>query len=88
MSNIQMREKLRKVTKAVVNHEAIPDRTKNIGLLILFIFTGLGILSLFGFAAILFLYKKWLAAFITTGVASVISFITYKIQSADELPEN
>lgn len=86
MSNMQMREKLRKITQAVSHSEQIPEQTKRVGMAIFFIFFGLGLLAAFIFSVALFVYGHYLGALITLVMTSLIGYVWYKIQSADEIP--
>lgn len=88
MSNKQMRDKIRNITKAVENHEEIPERTKNIGLSIFFLFAGLGIFMIFSLSMIALFYKKYIISLITALIASGLGYLLYKIYTAQPLPED
>lgn len=87
MSNMHMRDKLRKVTEAAKNSEQIPESSKEIGLLIFFIFSFIGIFCVFALAFIFLLYGHWLSAFITVGIALLFLYIAIKIRTAADIPK-
>lgn len=86
MTNMQMRNKLRKITAAAKNSEQIPAHTKNIGMRIFFVLASIGVLAIIAFAVTLFIYGHWAGALITLGIALAIAYFVYKIQSAEEIP--
>lgn len=87
MSDMHMREKLRKVTEAARNSDQIPEHSKKIGLSIFFIFTFIGVLVIFAFAIALFIYGHLIAAFISLLTALFLLYLTIKLRSADDIPK-
>lgn len=87
MSDMNMRDKLRKVTEAAKNSEQIPESSKKIGLSIFFIFTFIGILAIFALALSLFIYGHPIAAIIFVLIALFLLYVIIKIRSADDIPK-
>lgn len=87
MSDMHMRDKLRKVTEAARNSEQIPESSKKIGLSIFFIFTFIGVFSILSFAIALFIYGHPIAALISLLTALLLLYLTIKIRSADDIPK-
>lgn len=88
MANMQMRDKLRKITAAAKNGEDIPEHSKKIGMTFFYVLTGIGIASMIAFAAALLIYGYRIGAFISFIVALLISYMTYKILSAEDIPKS
>ena len=86
MSDMHMRDKLRKVTEAAKNSEQIPEQSKKIGLSIFFIFTFVGVFMIFVLALTLYIYGHLLAALITLLTALLLLYLTVKLRSADDIP--
>lgn len=86
MSNMQMREKLRKITQAASDSKQIPEQTKRVGMMIFFLLIGLGLLAALIFSVVLIVYGHYLSALITLVATALIGYIGYRIQSADEIP--
>lgn len=84
--NMQMREKLRNLTTAAKNSEQIPEPPKKFGMFIFYLSAAIGVLAIFVFAIALFIYGHPIGAFITIAIALSVTYMLYKIQSADELP--
>lgn len=87
LSDMHLRDKLRKVTEAAKNSEQIPEHSKKIGLSIFFIFTFIGIFLIFAFAIALFFYGQQIAALISLLIAISLFYLTIKIRSADDIPK-
>lgn len=85
---MQMREKLRKITEAAKHHEQISEQSKTTGMRMFFVIAGIGLLLLVSFSLALLLYKHYIGAFITLVITAGIGYFLYKIQSADDIPED
>lgn len=88
MSNMQMREKVRKITEAANDSKQISEESKKAGMLMFFILSGLCLLALVCFSLALLIYQHYLSAFISIIVTACFSYLLYKIQSADEIPKD
>lgn len=88
MSNMQMREKLRKITEAASDSDQVSEQSKNIGMIVFFILAGFGLLALVIFSFTLFIYGRYISALIASVATIFISYLLYKIQTADEIPKN
>ena len=87
MSDLHMRDKLRKVTEAARNSEQIPERSKKIGLSIFFIFTFIGVFAIFAFALTLYFYGHLLASLTSLLTAILLLYLTVKLRTADDIPK-
>lgn len=85
MSDMQMRNKLRKITEAVKNGEHIPERSKTIGLRIFFIFAAIGLLGLVALVVALIIHGQWISALITFIIVSLLVYVVYKLVTAKDL---
>lgn len=85
MSNMQMREKLRKITHTASHSEQIPEQTKRVGMVIFFILAGSGILTTLIFSIALIVYGHYIGAFLTLVITGFTCYVLYKIQSADDI---
>lgn len=87
MSDMHMRDKLRRVTEAAKNGEHIPEHSKNVGLTLFFIFSFIGILCIITFAVALFIYKHYGMALIAFLIALLYLYVTIKLRSAETIPK-
>lgn len=88
MSNMQMKEKIRELTKVAKKGEQISDSSKTIGMRIFAILCHLIFIVLFLLAFSLFYYRYTIAGLITTIIACLVTFFWYKIWLADDLPND
>lgn len=88
MSNMQMREKLRKITQAASDSEQIPEHTKQAGMTVFFLLSVLGLFAMLVFLFSLIVYGHYIGAMITFIITSCIGYLLYKVKTADEIPKN
>lgn len=86
MSNMQMREKLRKITEARGHSEQISEQAKQVGMTLFFLLAGIGLLALIIFSFVLFMNGRYLGASVTIALTVLIGFLLVKIYTADEIP--
>lgn len=85
MSQMPMREKLKKIAEAAKDGGRINERPKKIGLLIFFIFTAIGIIAIFAFAIVLLIHGYKISALISSLFATFLLYIAYKLITADDI---
>lgn len=85
MSDMHMREKLRKVTKAAEQGAFVPEKTKKIGLILFLSFFVIAILVLFALMIGFIVNQNPITATITAFVAIFLAFCVYKIITTDDI---
>lgn len=85
MSDMHLRNKLRKITEAAKNGEHIPERSKTIGMQLFFIFVAIGILGLLGLTVSLAIYGHLISALISFIITLSLFYPAYKLLTAEEI---
>jgi CHASE2 domain-containing sensor protein len=85
MSDMNMRNKLIKVTEAAKNGEHITERSKSIGFTVFLAFIVLGIIALVGLSTALLFYGHWISAVIFFLTSAVFSYALFKLIAADDI---
>lgn len=85
MSDINMRNKLTKITEAAKNGEQITERSKSIGFTVYLAFIVLGIMALVGLSTALLFYGHWISAVIFFLTSALFSYALFKLITADDI---
>jgi CHASE2 domain-containing sensor protein len=85
MSDMNMRNKLTKITEAAKNGEHITERSKSIGFKVFLGFIVLGIVALVGLSTALLIYGHWISAVIFFLTSAVFSYALFKLITADDI---
>lgn len=85
MSDMNMRNKLTKITEAAKNGEHITERSKSIGFKVFLAMIVLGIIALVGLSLALLFYGHWISAVIFLLTSAVFSYALFKLITADDI---
>lgn len=85
MADMQLREKINKITAAVKQGDNIPERSKNIGLIIFLILIGCGILVLFALAIGLMMNGHFIGAVVIFLIAALLTYSVIKMSTAEDI---
>lgn len=85
MADMQLREKIKKITAAVKQGDNIPERSKNIGLIIFLILVGCGILVLFVLAIGLMMNGHFISAVVIFLIAALLTYSVIKMITAEDI---
>ncbi|WP_203248395.1 hypothetical protein [Sporosarcina beigongshangi] len=86
MADIQLREKIKKIAAAAKQSENIPERSKNIGLVIFLILFGSGILVLVALAVGLMINTHFISAVVVFLIAMLLTYSIIKMMTAEDIP--
>ena len=85
MADIQLRDKIKKIAAAAKQGDNIPERSKNIGLIIFLILVGCGIIVLFALTMGLILNGNFIIAGVLFLIAALLTYSIIKMMTADDL---
>ena len=85
MSDMNMRNKLTKITEAAKNGEHITERSKSIGFKVFLTLIVLGVIALVGLSVALLFYGHWISAVIFLLSAAIFSYALFKLITADDI---
>ncbi|HJF33201.1 MAG TPA: hypothetical protein K8V56_15680 [Sporosarcina psychrophila] len=85
MADMQLREKMKKVSEAAKHGNLMPERSKNAGLIVFLILSGCGIIIMFSLAIGLILNKYFIGATVVFGIVALLVYSIYKIMKADNI---
>lgn len=85
MTNLPLREKLKKLTDATKQLNAIPERSKNAGLVVFLILFGMTVLILFALAVGLALTGDIISALVTFIIGALLGYSVFKVLKADNI---
>lgn len=85
MADMQLREKVKKIAAAAKQGDNIPERTKNIGLIIFLILFGCGILVLFALTIGLIINNHFISAVVIFLIAALLTYSIIKMMTADDI---
>ena len=74
MADMQLREKIKKIAAAAKQGDHIPERSKNIGLIIFLILFGCGIIVLFALAIGLMINGHFISAAVIFSIAALLAY--------------
>lgn len=87
MADMQLREKMKKVSEAAKHGNRMPERSKNAGLIVFLILSGCGIIIMFALAIGLILKKYFIGATVVFCIAALLVYSIYKIVKADNIEQ-
>ncbi|NYF23430.1 hypothetical protein [Sporosarcina sp. JAI121] len=85
MVDMQLREKLKKVSEAAKHGDRLPERSKNAGLVVFLLLIGIGIIVLSALAIGLALAEHALSAAVIFSIAALLAFSVFKVMRADDV---
>ena len=85
MADMQLREKIKKITAAAKHGNNIPERSKNIGLIIFLILFGCGILVLFALTIGLMMNGHFISAVVIFLIAVLLTYSIIKMMTAEDI---
>ena len=85
MTNLPLREKLKKLTDATKQQNAIPERSKSAGLIVFLILFGMTALILFALAVGLVLTGHTISALVTFIIGALLGYSVFKVLRADNI---
>jgi hypothetical protein len=85
MADMQLREKMKKVSEAAKHGDRVPERSKNAGLIVFLILIGCGIVVMFSLAIGLILNKHFIGAAVIFCIAALLVYSVYKMMKADNI---
>ena len=86
MSDMHLKEKMRKVTKAAEQGAYVSERTKKAGLILFLLFFALGVIVLFALTIGFFMNGNSVAAAVTSLLTIFLSYCVYKLLTTDDIP--
>ncbi|MEK5040013.1 hypothetical protein [Sporosarcina sp. FSL K6-3457] len=86
MADMQLREKIQKIAAAAKQGDNIPERSKNIGLIIFLILFGCGTLVLFSLAIGLMMNGHFISAVVIFLIAVLLAYSVVKMITAEDVP--
>lgn len=86
MSDMHMREKVRKVTEAAKQSDHVPEQTKKAGFMLFILFSTIGILLLFALTTGFIMNDNLIAAILTGLIALFLVYCVYKLLTTDDIP--
>ncbi len=85
MADMQLREKIQKIAAAAKQGDNIPERSKNIGLIIFLILFGCGILVLFALTIGLMMNGHFISAVVLFLIAALLTYSIIKMITAEDI---
>ncbi|WP_342508355.1 hypothetical protein [Sporosarcina sp. FSL K6-2383] len=86
MADIQLREKIKKITAAAKQGDSISERSKNIGLIIFLLLFGCGIIVLFALTIGLMMNGHFIIATIVFLITALLTYSIIKMMTAGDIP--
>jgi hypothetical protein len=85
MADMQLREKIKKIAAAAKHGNNIPERSKNVGLIIFLVLFGSGIIVLFALTIGLMMNGHFIIAVVLFLIAALLTYSIIKMVSADNI---
>lgn len=85
MADMQLRDKMKKVSEAAKHGNRVPERSKNAGLVVFLIFIGCGIIVMFALAIGLMISKHFIVAAVICSIAALLTYSVFKMMKADNI---
>ena len=85
MADMQLREKIQKIAAAAKQGDSIPERSKNIGLIIFLILFGCGVLVLFALSIGLMMNGHFISAVVIFLIAALLTYSVIKMITAEDI---
>jgi len=87
MADMQLHEKMKKVSEAAKHGGHVPERSKNAGLIVFLILIGCGMIFMLALAIGLLLTRHIISAAIVFSIAALLAYSVFKMMKADDLGE-
>ena len=85
MADMQLRDKMKKVSEAAKNGNRVPERSKNAGLVVFLLLIGCGIIVMLALAVGLIISKHFIGATVIFSIAVLLLYSIYKMIKAEDL---
>ncbi|MBO0588783.1 hypothetical protein [Sporosarcina sp. E16_8] len=85
MADMQLRDKMKKVSEAAKHGNRVPERSKNAGLIVFLIFILCVIIVMLALAIGLMISKHFLGAAVICSFAALLTYSVYKMMKADNI---
>ena len=85
MADMQLREKIKKIVATAKHGDNIPERSKNIGLIIFLILFGCGIIVLFALSIGLIMNGHFISAVVIFLIATLLTYSVIKMITAEDI---
>jgi hypothetical protein len=87
MADMQLRQKMKKVSEAAKHGAKVPERSKNAGLVVFLFFIGCGIIVMLALAIGLIISKHIIGAAVFFSIAALLTYSVFKMMKADDIGE-
>ncbi|MBO0601297.1 hypothetical protein I2483_06460 [Sporosarcina sp. E16_3] len=87
MADMQLRDKMKKISEAAKHGDRVPERSKNAGLVVFLILIGCGIIVMLALAIGLMISKHFLGAAVICSIAALLTYSIYKLMKADDIEQ-
>ena len=85
MSNLHLREKMKKIMEASKNSDQIPERSKHVGFIIFLLFIAIAIIALLALTVSFIVNGMLVIAIITLLITALLAYSTFKMMKADDI---
>ena len=85
MADIQLRDKIKKIAAAAKQGDTIPERSKNVGLIIFLLLFGCGIIVLFALTIGLMMNGHFISAVVIFLIAALLAYSVIKMITAEDI---
>ena len=87
MADMQMREKMKKISEASKHGNRVPERSKKAGLVVFLIFIGCGIIVMSALAIGLIINKHFIGAAVICSIAALLTYSVFKMMKAEDIQQ-
>ena len=87
MADMQLRDKMKKISEAAKHGDRVPERSKNAGLVVFLILIGCGIIVMLALAIGLMISKHFIGAAVICSIAALLTYSIYKMMKADDIEQ-
>ncbi len=85
MADMQLRDKMKKISEAAKHGNRVPERSKNAGLVVFLVFTLCVIIVMLALAIGLMISKHFTGAAVICSIATLLTYSVYKMMKADNI---
>lgn len=85
MADMQLRDKMKKISEAAKHGNRVPERSKNAGLVVFLIFILCGIIVMLALAIGLMISNHFIGAAVICSIATLLIYSVYKMMKADNI---
>lgn len=87
MADMQMREKMKKISEASKQGNRVPERSKKAELVVFLIFIGCGIIVMSALAIGLIINKHFIGAAVICSIAALLTYSVFKMMKAEDIQQ-